>query len=79
MPRLLLRYRSTYKGKPTGPYLVYADHKDSRGQERFYGRVCSSDRKQGETELVEIIKREISRQGFYDPETIDEWPTADVS
>lgn len=62
MPKLLLRYAN--EKRQHGPFLVYESG-------RFFGRVKSSNRKQGDSGLLEIIKQQIRKQGFYDPDSVE--------
>lgn len=73
MPRLTIRYKN--EKTQTGPYLVYL----GTNPPRFYGSVESSNRKQGKHGLLELIKREIRKHGFYDPDLLDDLPKDDVS
>lgn len=55
-----------------GHYLVNMD------TGRWYARVRSSNKKQGEQGLLEIIRQEIARHGHYDPDR-EEHESEDVS
>jgi hypothetical protein len=71
MPKLELKFRN--EARQEGPYLVYF------GTDRFFGRVQSSNRKQGVKGLVELIKSEIRERGFYDPDLLVNRKNDDVS
>lgn len=72
MPRLTLQYKNEKRQQV--PHLVFLDDPS-----RFYGRVRSSNRKQGDAGLLELIKSEIRKRGFYDPELLDNRSREDVS
>lgn len=71
MPRFALKYRD--EARKQVPYLVDME------TNRYYGRVKSSTKKMSDADLLALIKQEISKRGFYDPELLDSRSTVDIS